>query len=90
MTISIGELSRRTQVKVPTIRYYEQVGLLRTPPRAEGQQRRYEVADVARLKFVRHARDLGFEVEAIRELLALTANPAHSCAPKWTPSRAVT
>ena len=55
--ISIGELARCTGVKVPTIRYYEQVGLLSVPSRTEGQQRRYGRAAVARLNFVRHARD---------------------------------
>lgn len=77
--ISIGELARRTAVKVPTIRYYEQVGLLAEPARSEGKQRRYGEADVARLRFIRHARLLGFEVEAIRELLALSAQPDRPC-----------
>ena len=80
MTISIGELSRRTGVKVPTIRYYEEVGLMPRPARTEGQQRRYTPSEVARLNFIRHARELGFEVEAIRELLALSGQPDHSCA----------
>lgn len=78
--LSIGELSRRTAVKVPTIRYYEQVGLMPAPPRTEGKQRRYGPAEVSRLNFIRHARELGFEVEAIRELLELSENPDQSCA----------
>ena len=81
MDLSIGELSRRVAVKVPTIRYYEQIGLLRAPPRTEGRQRRYGPEDVSRLRFIRHARDLGFDVEAIRELLSLTAQPDESCHP---------
>lgn len=80
MDISIGELSRQTKVKVPTIRYYEQVGLMPVPPRTAGWQRRYSAALVARLNFIRHARELGFEVEAIRELLAMNAQPDRSCA----------
>jgi DNA-binding transcriptional MerR regulator len=80
MDFSIGELARRTKVKVPTIRYYEQIGLLPAPPRTEGQQRRYEASHAARLNFIRHARELGFDVDAIRELLALSANPDQSCA----------
>ena len=79
MDISIGELSRRSGVKVPTVRYYEQVGLMPVPPRTEGRQRRYAEPAVARLNFIRHARELGFEVEAIRELLALSAEPDRSC-----------
>jgi DNA-binding transcriptional MerR regulator len=78
--ISIGELSRRTSVKVPTIRYYEQAGLLPVPARTEGQQRRYERGDVMRLNFIRHARELGFELSAVRELLALSEQPERPCA----------
>jgi DNA-binding transcriptional MerR regulator len=80
MDYSIGEVSRRTGVKVPTIRYYENVGLLAAPARTEGKQRRYRDEDVSRLDFIRHARDLGFEIINIRELLALSARPDQSCA----------
>jgi DNA-binding transcriptional MerR regulator len=80
MEISIGELSRRTGVKAPTIRYYESVALMPAPPRSEGQQRRYGESEVSRLTFIRHARDLGFEIDAIRELLAMSAQPERSCA----------
>ena len=80
MNIPIGELSRRTGVKVTTVRYYEEVGLMPAPPRTGGRQRRYGEAEVSRLEFIRHARDLGFEVAAIRELLALSAQPERSCA----------
>jgi DNA-binding transcriptional MerR regulator len=79
MSLTIGELSRRTEVKIPTIRYYEQIGLLAEPIRTEGQQRRYRAEDVRRLNFIRHARELGFEVEAIRQLLDLTGAPDRSC-----------
>jgi DNA-binding transcriptional MerR regulator len=77
---SIGELASRTGVKVPTIRYYEQTGLLPIPARTEGQQRRYGQAAIARLNFIRHARELGFEGAAVRELLALGGQPERSCA----------
>lgn len=76
---TIGELSRRTGVKVPTIRYYEQMGLLSAPDRTEGNQRRYERAELDRLTFIRHARDLGFPIEAIRELLSLSRHPDEPC-----------
>ena len=79
--LSIGELSRRVDVKVPTIRYYEQIGLLPVPPRTEGRQRRYGAQDVSRLSFIRHARELGFDVEAIRELMSLSAEPELPCEP---------
>ena len=79
-SLSIGELARRTRVKVPTIRYYEGAGLMPAPSRTEGQQRRYDGDAVSRLNFIRHSRELGFEVDAIRELLALTAEPDRPCA----------
>ena len=78
--ISIGELARRSGVKVPTIRYYEQAGLLPVPVRNEGHQRRYGRAAVGRLNFIRHARELGFEVSAVRGLLALSEQPNRPCA----------
>ena len=79
MPLTIGELSRQTEVKIPTIRYYEQIGLLAAPTRTEGQQRRYGSGDVRRLTFIRHARELGFEVDAIRQLLDLTRAPDRAC-----------
>jgi DNA-binding transcriptional MerR regulator len=72
MNLPIGDLARRTEVKVPTIRYYEQIGLLPPPARTEGNQRRYGPSEVKRLNFIRHARELGFEIEDIRQLLALS------------------
>lgn len=77
---TIGEMSRRTGVKVPTIRWYEQAGLLDEPGRTEGNQRRYGRSDLERLAFVRHARDLGLGIEAIRELIELAQHPEKPCA----------
>nr|CAD6421637.1 MerR family transcriptional regulator [Rhizobium sp. Q54] len=77
---SIGDLSRRTGVKVPTIRYYEQMGLIAAAHRSEGNQRRYEKADLERLAFIRHARDLGFDIQAIRDLITLSRHPEMPCA----------
>ena len=79
MAFPIGTLSQQTDVKVPTIRYYEQIGLLDAPPRSAGNRRLYGSAEVERLKFIRHARDLGFEIEDIRELLSMAAQPQSSC-----------
>ena len=80
MNYAIGDLARRAGVKVPTIRYYEQIGLLSEPARTEGKQRRYSGADLGRLTFIRHARELGFGIEAIRELVVLSDEPDTSCA----------
>jgi DNA-binding transcriptional MerR regulator len=78
--LTIGALSKRTGTKVPTIRYYESIGLLPAPPRTASNRRLYGPQAEQRLRFVRHARALGFEVGAIRELLALAAHPEQPCA----------
>lgn len=78
--LTIGQAARESGVKVPTIRYYEEVGLLPAPERTEGNRRLYSNADVRRLTFIRHARDLGFAPVAIRTLLHLQDNPAQPCA----------
>jgi Cu(I)-responsive transcriptional regulator len=78
--LTIGALARATGAKVQTIRYYEEIGLLRPPGRSEGGQRRYDAADRDRLGFIRHARELGFPLDAIRELLALADDPDRPCA----------
>ena len=75
----IGSLARKTGTKVQTIRYYEQVGLMPEPGRTEGGQRLYGAAELDRLSFIRHARQLGFTLEAIRELLDLSDQPDRPC-----------
>lgn len=75
----IGALAEQTGVKVETIRYYEQVGLLPEPERSQGNQRRYGRKHRERLAFVKHARDLGFTVESIRALLRLSDKPDIAC-----------
>jgi DNA-binding transcriptional MerR regulator len=77
--LSIGALARRTGSNIQTIRYYEQIGLLPAPPRTEGGQRRYGADVVHRLAFIRHARDLGFDIDSIRELMQLAGTPERPC-----------
>ena len=77
--VSIGEAARQSGVKAPTIRYYEQIGLLPAPPRTSGNRRHYDGGELRRLAFIRHARELGFEIDAIRTLLALQDNPKQPC-----------
>jgi DNA-binding transcriptional MerR regulator len=79
MSFTIGRLSRETGVKVPTIRFYEEIGLLEQAARSESGQRQYGDSDVQRLNFIRHSRELGFEVDDIRELLTMTGMPQASC-----------
>lgn len=78
--LTIGKLGAAARVKVPTIRYYEQIGLLLEAERSAGNQRLYSRAALDRLAFIRHARDLGFSLEAIRDLLSLSDDPDQSCA----------
>lgn len=78
--LTIGKLGASAGVKVPTIRYYEQIGLLPEPDRSAGNQRLYPRAALDRLAFIRHARELGFPLEAIRDLLSLSDRPDQSCA----------
>ena len=77
--LTIGKLSEAAGVKVPTIRYYEQIGLLPAAERSTGNQRLYSRAASNRLAFIRHARDLGFPLEAIRDLLGMSDRPDQPC-----------
>ena len=76
---SIGDLGRLAHCKVQTIRWYEEVGLLPAPARTAGGHRTYGQAHLQRLDFIRHARELGFEVDAIRQLLGLADEPDRPC-----------
>mgnify|MGYP005988956523 CR=1 FL=1 len=78
--LSIGMLSKRSGVKIPTIRYYEEIGILKEAERSAGNQRRYRDSDLERLAFVRHARQLGFSLDGISSLIALQEHPDRSCA----------
>lgn len=78
--LSIGQLARDTGCKVQTIRYYEDIGLLPPAPRSAGNQRRYSQAQLRRLRFILHSRELGFPIADIRQLLALADQPQQPCA----------
>lgn len=78
--ITAGQLAKAASVNLETIRYYENIGLMPAPPRTRGGHRVYDEAHTKRLAFIRRARELGFTIEDVRALLALT-NPEHtSCA----------
>jgi Cu(I)-responsive transcriptional regulator len=79
-TFSIGELARLTGTKIETIRYYERIGLLPSPPRTSGNYRAYARSHLERLSFVRRGRDLGFSLDEIRELLWLSDDRMQPCA----------
>jgi DNA-binding transcriptional MerR regulator len=77
--MQIGDLSRATGVNIETIRYYERIGVLPKPGRQMNGRRTYAEQDAGRLGFIRHARDLGFELADVRTLLALQEQPEASC-----------
>ncbi|GAB4386486.1 MerR family transcriptional regulator [Albidovulum sp.] len=75
-----ADLARLTGCNLETIRYYEKIGILPEPPRTANNYRAYGAAHVARLRFVMRARDLGFTLEEVRDLLRLVDGRAASCA----------
>lgn len=77
--MQIGDLSRAAGVNIETIRYYERIGVLPRPARQGNGRRTYGEDDSRRLGFIRHARDLGFELADVRTLLALQEHPQASC-----------
>jgi MerR family transcriptional regulator, mercuric resistance operon regulatory protein len=76
---SIGELSRLTGVHIETIRYYERVKMLPTPPRTSGGRRVYDQSQRRTLGFIRRARELGFSLDEIRALLDLDGAGRAAC-----------
>ncbi len=76
----IGEVSKRTGVSTPTIRYYEGIGLLPSPPRSGAGYRRYDHATVEELLFIRKAQGLGFSLDEIAEILQLSRAGKAPCA----------
>lgn len=79
MSFKIGELSKRSNIEVVTIRYYEKEGLLPEPERTDGNYRLYEDAQVERLRFIRHCRSLDMTLREIRVLLELRDHPQQDC-----------
>lgn len=78
--LNIGELSRRSGVKVVTIRYYERINLMPSPPRMENNYRAYKREHLYRLQFIRRCRDIGFTLDQLRDLLRLSTQPGLRCA----------
>lgn len=73
-SLTIGAVAKRAGVPIDTIRYYEREGLLPEPLRRASGYRSYNETAVSRLRFIRRAKDLGFTLEEIRDLLALSAD----------------
>ncbi|TCV94634.1 MerR family copper efflux transcriptional regulator [Luteibacter rhizovicinus] len=75
-SLTIGRIASTVGVAIDTIRYYEREGLLPEPRRRASGYREYDIGAVARLRFIRRAKDLGFTLDEIRELLALSSDRA--------------
>lgn len=69
-----GELAEAAQVNIETLRYYERRGLIPAPARSPANYRRYPHHTIDRVRFVKHAQDLGFSLDEIKELLSLRAS----------------
>ena len=77
--LNIGQVAKQTDVTVETIRFYEKQGLISTPQRSDSGYRQYTTDSVKRLRFIQHAKDVGFTLKDIGELLALRQEPGASC-----------
>jgi MerR family mercuric resistance operon transcriptional regulator len=77
--LTIGQVARQAGVGVETVRFYERQGLLQEPARRESGYRQYTEDAVARLRFIRRAKELGFSLKEIKELLALRVDPSTTC-----------
>ncbi len=77
--LSIGALAKRSGTNPPTIRYYEEIGLMRRAARRDGGHRTYGDADLKRLTFIRRCRELGFPIDQVRSLVDLLENGDRSC-----------
>jgi Hg(II)-responsive transcriptional regulator len=78
-TMTIGELARLAGVKVETVRFYEREGLIPPPPRRRSGYRQYPSDAVRRIQFIRQAKELGFTLLEVSELLSLRVGRGSSC-----------
>lgn len=77
--LTIGTLAGRTQCTVPTIRYYEEIGLLPPAPRSANGRRYYSEVDQKRLLFIKRCRDFGFPIEQVRDLVSMFEDGDRAC-----------
>ncbi|MEW5792198.1 MAG: MerR family DNA-binding protein [Pseudomonadota bacterium] len=79
LSLSIGRVAKAANVNVETVRYYERRGLLQQPEKGLQGIRRYPADTVTRIRFIKHAQDLGFTLEEIKALMALRASAQTPC-----------
>jgi MerR family transcriptional regulator, copper efflux regulator len=77
--MTIGQVARRSRVNIETLRYYERRGLMPDPPRRNSGYRDYPPQAVARIRFIKHAQEVGFTLAEIKELLSLRVDPHTTC-----------
>ena len=78
-SLTIGQLAQRANVGIETIRFYERKGLIPEPPRRASGYRDYPIETVAQIIFIRRAKQLGFTLKEIYELLELRVSPRRNC-----------
>jgi MerR family mercuric resistance operon transcriptional regulator len=78
-SLPIGELARKSEVNIETIRFYEKQGILPDPARTESGRRIYDQDDVKRLSFIHRCRGLGFSLKEIESLLSLVDDGDYTC-----------
>jgi MerR family transcriptional regulator, copper efflux regulator len=78
-SLTIGTVAKRAGVGVETLRFYERKGLIAQPPRKESGYRQYPSDTVDRVRFIKRAKELGFSLREIRELMALRITPGTKC-----------
>ncbi|MEJ7927117.1 helix-turn-helix domain-containing protein [Sphingobium sp. AN641] len=78
--MKIGDIAKRTGLKIETVRFYEGEGLIDAPRRSGGNYRLYDQSHLERLTFIKRSRDLGFTLDQVRDLLRLADDPRGSCA----------
>lgn len=79
-SLTIGQVAKRAGVGVETLRFYEREGLIAEPERRPSGYRQYTPEAVRRVRFIRHAKDLGFTLKEVQELLDLRVHPESTCA----------
>ena len=77
--LNIGDVAKATRIKVVTIRYYENIGLVPAPARTDGNYRAYSPENIRQLWFIRRCRDLGFTLDQVRDLLRLSSQKNQKC-----------
>jgi len=80
MPLTIGQVAKRSGIGLETVRFYERKGLIEEPPRTDSGYRQYPEEAVGRIRFIRRAKELGFALKEISELLSLRVDPDTTCA----------